>query len=84
MISPAAIVSVLPVAVAVDEPSLYHFIVPALVNALPVNSVAPLNTLAVSVVTISVFLKIVPLDEMIAILKASAPLAPLVPFLDTE
>ena len=73
VMSPAVIFSVLPVATAVLPPSLYHLIVPRAVSAEPLISAPALYTWAVSVVSMDEFLKMVPLDEVMAMVMASAP-----------
>ena len=77
--SPAVIFNVAPVATAVLPPSLYQLIVPSAVRAAPVTSVPAVYTWAVSVVWIALFLKIVPFDEVIASVMASAPASPVSP-----
>lgn len=77
--SPAATVKLVPVAMAVVPESLYHLIVPRAVSAAPVTSNPPLYTLAVNVVAIAVFLKILPPLDVITISIASDPAVPVVP-----
>ena len=79
--SPAEIVRVWPVAAAVLPPSLYHLIVPSAVSAAPVTSTPPWYTWAVSTVSMALFLKMVPLEEEMAMEIAATPWSPFCPLM---
>ena len=65
--------------IAVEEPSLYHLMVPSAAICVALSSTPALYTWAVSVVLTPVFLKIVPLEDVMLMVMASAPAGPVPP-----